>query len=566
MGKVDPKNLESTLFDHLPERGRELLAFIQQGRALRVAIKTQRQQMRRVYHDVIDLARSFPDRETCDHLVRSYLRTLEPVFRVVHIPTLWDEFRCFWDWHLAQPSAFEPPTRLATAKLALIFAIGHVFREDLMETSQLSRVAQDWICTAARWLTEKPFDKSASSMEALQVHCLIIIARQLWSLGSEAWNSAEALLRAALGQGLHLDPSHFPSLSVFQSEMRRRIWYTTLELEAQTSLDSSMPLLLSGSDFDVKPPANIEDTGLEPNMTLRDLDPLPSGRHTDCSLSILLSTSVRTRLQLVRQLNNLQAAQSYDSVIQLSTQLRTAIREMTAYFRTRTQSEPRVTVFHEKIIDIYLRRYLVFLHRPFVLQARTDPRYYLSRKLCLESCTAIASQAECLNLPVEPDNDLARLFIAGRGFYRGPLSLDLVTTLGIELATQLEEETAERGTDADTDTDPLSQAARASRTRLIGIIEHIGTQLREVMALGHPGTQRFYLTSAVLSHLRAHESGRSVREAVFETMMRESRTAMGLLRAIHAADAPSGEAAAGLALATPVTANEFGFDLDGLMS
>jgi hypothetical protein len=32
------------------------------------------------------------------------------------------------------------------------------------------------------------------------------------------------MMRLALQQGYHRDPSQFPNLSVFQGEMRRRIW------------------------------------------------------------------------------------------------------------------------------------------------------------------------------------------------------------------------------------------------------------------------------------------------------------------------------------------------------
>ncbi len=565
IGRVNPKDIES-LRAEMPGNVPELLDLVKQCSRLRSSVKRHRRQLHSLHLNMAELAATLPDKERCDHLVEHYLRTFEPLFRIVHIPSFRQEYQQLWDWSQDQAVPTSLPAKGSLMKLVLVLAIGNIFHGNLAESTMLSSTARNWIFTATRWLADDPFGKARSTLEGLQVHCLLVIARQLYSLGSDVWVSTEALLQSALSQGFHMDPRHFSSLTPFQSEMRRRLWYTILELTLQTSLDSSMPLLLSRSDFSTEPPLNVDDDKLEPDAKEQQLGGKPDGVFTDCSLQIWLSRSVPARLEVVRLLNSLDAAQSYDTALRLSTQIQVACRDMAISFEQH-QAGFLASHFHQKFIDMYLRRYLVFLHRPFMLQARSDPRYYLSRKIGFKSCCAIASQGENLNLPSDAANDLARLFIHGRGCYRGPLSLDVTTMLGLEVVTQLEEESVEGS--AGLPVDLLDQAAREGRSRAIKSLEHIRDQQREVIALGHPSLQRFMLTSAILRQISAMETGQNIRVVVTEVLIQAAQTCLSLLQSmlasVSASDMPVDSPSAAT-YATLTIGDGLDLDLDALLS
>lgn len=204
---------------------------------------------------------------------------------------------------------------------------------------------------------------------------------------------------------------------------------------------------------------------------------------------------------------------------------------------------------------MYVRRYVLFLHRPFMLQARKDPRFYLSRKVCVESSMVIASHADSLNLPSGELDDLARLSIFGRGSFKGALSLDVLTVLGLEIITQLEEEAATRPPSDWVANDPLDEMAKANRAPLVSRLEHILEQLQQIIALGQPSLKRYNFVAAMLSQIRAMDSGGNVTQAVYETVKQSLKKSYSLLQASLAVSTPQSSVEA-------LTNGQAGFDLD----
>ncbi|KAI9871186.1 MAG: hypothetical protein M1823_008521, partial [Watsoniomyces obsoletus] len=74
------------------------------------------------------------------------------------------------------------------------------------------------------------------------------------------WTIAGSVLRLAMAAGLHREPTYLSSkISVFDQEMRRRLWFTILELEMQASSDRGMRASIVLDDWDVLPPLNVHD-------------------------------------------------------------------------------------------------------------------------------------------------------------------------------------------------------------------------------------------------------------------------------------------------------------------
>ena len=68
------------------------------------------------------------------------------------------------------------------------------------------------------------------------------------------------------------------------------------------------------------------------------------------------------------------------------------------------------TAFHRNLVDFILRSFLLILHRPAATKARKDPKYYFSRKACLDA-------ALTLIFP-EPNDEYLHLRSVGAGFMR----------------------------------------------------------------------------------------------------------------------------------------------------
>lgn len=446
------------------------------------------------------LLNDLPSREVCDQLVHNYLRTLGLIYRVLHIPSFYNEYKSFWEDPKSASRAF-------LLKLLLILAIGSIFHCEPGPLNELGLPIQRWVY-AAQWWLSGPFSKEIGDLEGIQVYCLLLICRQSYAMDKETnWMSAGTLLRLAINQGLHRDPSHFPTVSVFDGEMRRRVWATVIELNIQLSIDTAMPPLLSTEDFDTRPPANIDDDDLDPSITvlppvqLRDF-------YTVSSLQILLLQSFPTRLKITRMINECGREQVYERALQLGNELTVACKEMTALIHShisRTRSIFKPTHFHAMLMDTLLRRFLLNLYRPFTIQALKDPRFYLSRKLSLDSALIIASYGDPptpgQNTDLQPYQDFQRLAFSGAGLFKAHLSLDVIIVISLELITQIEEQFVPPS-DPSLPPNPADQMAQAARAPLIQAFERIQGQLYESLVAGIPSMKRYCLLSGVLARIR----------------------------------------------------------------
>ncbi|KAF9884682.1 hypothetical protein FE257_001375 [Aspergillus nanangensis] len=531
LGKFDAKEVEPLLHD--VDVRSEFASIFRDCRQLRRTIKDQ--ESVRLNHPVPDLLDTLPTQAVCDVLVNAYFRTFEPIYRVIHVPSFWKEYYRLWGQPQSTPLHF-------LMKLVLILAMGTTFYPDRNNRVNLRRLAHTWI-HATQWWLVGPSEKSTVNLDGLQVGCLLLLACQTNNLPGTSWLSAGSVLHMAMAMGLHRSPDLFPALSVYQSEMRARLWATVLELNLLSSLDAAMPLPFSLEDVDCTAPSNSNDEQFDPET---DTLPTPqSNQHfTDTSIQTLLLKSLQARVEAVQLVNNQHGQElSYETALRLGNELRSACRDIAALFYTcQDQSSDGahplgMTDFHLRFLDTYLRRYILFLHQPFMIQARKDPRFYLSRKVCLESCIVVASYADHLNLPSDSLDDLSHLTIVGRGSFKGALSFDVITSLGLEIVTQLEEEASTRpvGSSLPFIDDSLDKMAKAHRAPLIRSLEHIQEQLLQIIALGNPSLKRYNFLSAILSQIRAIESGQPIQPAIYETVKESLKKCYSLLQASHAA-------------------------------
>jgi hypothetical protein len=179
-------------------------------------------------------------------------------------------------------------------------------------------------------------------------------------------------------------------------------------------------------------------------------------------------------------------------------------------------------------MDTMLRRFLLNLYRPFTARAAQDPRFYLARKLSIDSALIMASYTESPSLSSESDQtpyqDFQRLSLSGAGVFKGCLSLDIIIVICLELITQLEDEatTLPLGP-GPLPPNPANQMVQAARTPLIQALERIKDQIYQGLVAGIPSMKRYCLVSGVLAQVHAVPHGEQaewthIREAFMDSM------------------------------------------------
>ncbi|KPM39217.1 hypothetical protein AK830_g7340 [Neonectria ditissima] len=500
--------------------GADIVAQFLEVRRIRRAVKLQ--SSARIDEVSSNLLEILPQKEICDVLISCYARTFDQIYRIIHLPSFRADYDRFWQ----DPGSFKTPNHFIMT-LFVTSAIGSTFYTG-SGSSDIRQWAPIWIQTAQSWLTG-PSEKSTHSFDGLQVFTLLLLSRQTtYNAPGTGWISPASLLSMAMSMGLHRNPDLFASLSGFQTEMRKRLWAAVVELVIQSHLDSGIPVLLSGHDFDSVAPLNIDDKDVNPDT--KSL-PTPRDGFTDSSLQIQLVESQSLRLEISKLINDSQSTHSYEKTLQLGSEMRAACRQMATFFSqsptTHSGTTSTVTEFHRRFFDIAFHRYILLLHRPFMIDSLDDPKFCLARKLCVESATVMVSYAIDMVPCLEQlrQDDLFLLASTGRNSFKGPFNMDVILVLGLELLVQLDEQGA-----GNLHFDRLDELLQINRSHLRLTLEKTLNVLLEILKSGSVSTKAYNFLAALLAQAQAIETGQCGRKAAYDSIRDTLKTTLEVLK------------------------------------
>lgn len=327
------------------------------------------------------------------------------------------EYQKYWN----HPEAVTSDLRL---KILLVIGIGSSLCEHGERDVGFRNMIHQWVYAAQTWLSE-PLEKDRLDTTRVQIHCLMILARQIFSIGGDlVWMSMGSLIHRAMQIGLYRDPKHLPAMSVLQAELRRRLWATILEMVVQSSLDSAMPPRISFEEFNTEAPSNNNDDEIDESTAA--LQPRPKTTYTATSMQLILLNLIPTPLRILQLLNGLHSELSYTDVLALSAEI-TAYQSCSSFMKENEEFD--VTIFHRNLLDYHVRRFIIPLHCPFASKARTNPLFYYSLKVSLDTAMAIISP--------EPDESFSCLMTIGGGMFREGIRCAM-SVISLELLAQIE--------------------------------------------------------------------------------------------------------------------------------
>ena len=421
-----------------------------------------------------------PPKAVCDVLVDGYLRTIETLYRIVHIPTFRKEYEAIWE------TGTQPSTGFMV-QLKLILAIGATFYDSKFS---MRIEATRWVYEAQSWLMSPAF-KSKLGICFLQNNILVLLARELVDVGGELiWISAGAVVRSAVYMGLHKDPAQLRDMSILDAEMRRRIWNTILEISLQSSLVSGGPCFISLNEFDTQPPGNFDDADLDATKSMAR----PLSHYTQSSIAIALRQTFSARLAVVKFLNDLLSTGTYEETLRLDRDLHSAykdVRRKLQSFSTTGQSAPMQ--FELQAVDFVLHRYISSLHVPFFSASLHEATYAYTRKIIVESSVKLWSLAGSTrtitrspSLPYT-EGDLPRLCRCGSGFFRA-FAFQSASLLSVELRALYQEDSIS-GTNV--------------RPDIINIVEDAADWYLQCIRAGETGIKGYLLLSILGAQINA---------------------------------------------------------------
>lgn len=188
-----------------------------------------------------ELIKAVPDKRICDRLLSLWFNSPDPFKPTIHAPTFQNEYRRFW---LAKNDT-------PTMWLGLLFAILSLAESfGLRDVDPSEPTAQACLEKVNRY-----HDLAASAAvladftkpKQYTLECLIVYTAGLRSNNAfvNVWLMIGLIVRLALRMGYHRDASHYPSITPFAGEMRRRVWAAISMIDVLISFQLGLPSMVS---------------------------------------------------------------------------------------------------------------------------------------------------------------------------------------------------------------------------------------------------------------------------------------------------------------------------------
>ncbi|KAH8687675.1 hypothetical protein BGZ60DRAFT_362754 [Tricladium varicosporioides] len=228
------------------------------------------------------------------------------------------------------------------------------------------------------------------------------------------WLLSGTAVRLALQQGYHRDPSQHPNISIFQAEMRRRVWSVVSQHELLFSVLIGLPKFILFAYCDTRAPSNIHEDELYEDMVV-----MPPSRPTEEKTQVCYQV-VKLRIMkayghIVEFLHLLQP-QPYEEVLRLDLMLMQAREGIPPHLKLGTLEEmkddPPPLIMEKYILELFYHKAICVLHRKFWDGAPANtPKgtFYYSRKTCVSSALSLLHHQALMHRGCQPGGPLVKM-------------------------------------------------------------------------------------------------------------------------------------------------------------
>jgi hypothetical protein len=224
---------------------------------------------------------------------------------------------------------------------------------------------------------------------------------------TDGWLFISMILHLAIRMGYHRDPDHFPGISPFEGEMRRRVWTTILQLDLVLSLEKGLPRSATDTHIDTKEPRNLQDCDFDEDA-IEMPQPRPETEWTPV-LPLIARWRLISALGLICDINTDTTPPSHEKVVEVDAILGDVYnRAVPALLRWGSMPHPitdspglvvqRVSVettYYKARILLYRRALINYPQQPQVSDKE-------SVQICLDSALKILSFQQMLHEESQP--------------------------------------------------------------------------------------------------------------------------------------------------------------------
>jgi hypothetical protein len=340
--------------------------------------------------DHASLLALIPERTTADNLVRLYIDSFETTYRILHVPSFIRQYESFWEAPNEAASDFMVILLLVLASVYCVSPGDQTFNG---RSSVRRETAIKMIGSCDLWL--KAQSQKHVTLAFYQVNILLFVARRMNCVKiKREWAAAGNLLRIAQSAGLHREPTYLNTkISVFDQEMRRRLWATIMEIDLQLSLDRGMQSAVNAEGWDCRAPSNIDDEDFD--HPSKELPPPKSlAKYTRTSFLNLSQQSAALRIELLARINSIRSNMQLEAVLAYDAKIRRMLDDLPDWNTGAALVKGQVARTQTRL---HLFEFLILIHQPFATQNLSQTRYFYSRASTRDAASSIL--AIYYNLP-----------------------------------------------------------------------------------------------------------------------------------------------------------------------
>lgn len=228
-------------------------------------------------HGTADSYIPHPDSETALRLWSLYKENVEPLTKMLHVPSMEVSVQDFISGQGSTTIEFE--LLLFAIYSAAVFSISDSSCLELFGEKRADMLSR--FRSATKQLLIKNRFISSTDLTVLQALCLFLLGMRSVYDGRTMWVMVGLAVRIAQGMGLHIDGT-FSGLSPFRTELQRRVWYFLKMFDSRSAEHDGKEkfLLYTDGPRDTKNPANVNDLDISPDMVILPPD---SKKITDMS-------------------------------------------------------------------------------------------------------------------------------------------------------------------------------------------------------------------------------------------------------------------------------------------
>jgi hypothetical protein len=224
------------------------------------------------------------------------------------------------------------------------------------------------------------------------------------------WVLVGNIVRIAIHMGYHRDAKHFPSITPFAGEMRRRVWAMIVQLEFSVWTQLGLPRLIKRSDTDTAEPRNLNDSDF--NEDTPTLPPSKPETEVTPTLYVLAKLRLLSVGAKVADVATQPQPHSYAEILMLDQQINEAGNTLPSSLKwtglASSLNVPSQIMIQRIWLEVSIQQLKIVLHRKFLEPSRLHRQYDRSRFACLDAAMHILELQRLVDVETQEDGLLCQ--------------------------------------------------------------------------------------------------------------------------------------------------------------